>query len=260
MRAIEPTGRLRRLIVPALVTVVGVAILIGLGVWQLERRAWKHALMATLDERLSAAPVALPPAADWPSLQRAQAEFRRVTLTGTFLHDKEALVYALGSGSRGSPGGLGYRVFTPLRLADGTLVEVDRGFVPDDRKAPETRAEGQAAGPLTLAGILRWPETRPLFAPADETSKNLFFVRDPAVLAAAKGLGQGGAVAPFYVMQEAPQNPGGLPRVDRLQPNLPDNHLQYALTWFALAIALAGVFLTWAFGGRRLGGHSDRQA
>jgi surfeit locus 1 family protein len=237
----------RRLLGPALMSLVGIAVLIGLGVWQLERMVWKRALIATLTESLVADPVPLPPPAAWPGLTRQATEFRRVRLAGTFLHDKEALVYAIGSGSRTAAGGLGYRVFTPLRLDGGALVMVDRGFVPDADKAPEARAAGQVAGPVEIVAVIRWPEARPMFAPADDPVRNMWFARDPAVIAAAKGI----TIAPFYVAQESPAAPGGLPRVTRLQPNLPDNHLQYALTWFSLALALAVIFGLWAFGRRR---------
>lgn len=237
----------RRLLVPALMSLVGVAMLIGLGVWQLERMAWKRALIATLTERLAADPVPLPPPAAWPGLTREAIEFRRVRLAGEFLHDKEALVYAIGSGSRTAAGGLGYRVFTPLTLDGGRLVMVDRGFVPDADKAPEARAAGQVVGPVEIVAVMRWPEARPMFAPPDDPARNMWFARDPAVIAGHKGI----TVAPFYVEQESPPAPGGLPRVTRLQPNLPDNHLQYAITWFSLALALVVIFLVWAFGGRR---------
>lgn len=238
---------LRRLLVPGLVSLVGVAVLIGLGVWQLERMAWKRALIATLTERLAADPVPLPPPAAWPGLSREANEFRRVRVSGTFRHDKEALVYAIGSGSRTAPTGLGYRVFTPLVLAGGETVLVDRGFVPDADKAPETRAAGQVTGPLEIVALLRWPETRPTFAPADDPGRNIWFARDPAAIAAVKGL----TIPAFYLDLETPAPPGGLPRPVLLRPNLPDNHLQYAITWFSLALALAAIFLIWAFGRRK---------
>lgn len=254
MRSVEPAAApRRRLLVPAVMSLVGVALLIGLGVWQLQRREWKHALIATLDERLSAAPVALPPSSAWSGLTQKGDEFRRVRLSGTYLHDAEALVYAIGSGVRGSATGFGYLVFTPMRLADGSLVMVDRGFVPDGRKNPATRADGQVPGEVEIVGVLRWPEARPLFAPDDDPQKNIFFVRDPAMLARAKGLAGTGPLAPFYVAKESPPVPGGMPKAGPLQPHLPDNHLQYALTWFALAIGLAVIFFVWAFGGRRTG-------
>jgi surfeit locus 1 family protein len=95
---------------------------------------------------------------------------------------------------------------------------------------------------------MRWPEARSYFTPADDPAKNLWFVRDPAAIAAAKGL----SVAPFYIEQESPAAAGG-PLVGRLQPSLPNNHLQYALTWYALALVLAAVFVVWAVGNRRMG-------
>nr|WP_284701671.1 SURF1 family protein [Rhodoplanes tepidamans] len=238
---------MRRLVVPALVSLVGVAILIGLGVWQLERMAWKRALIATLTERLAAEPVALPPAAAWPGLSREANEFRRIRVSGDFLHDKEALVYAIGSGSRTAPSGLGYRVFTPLRLAGGATVLVDRGFVPDADKAPEARAAGQVSGPVEIVALMRWPESRPMFAPADDPDRNVWFARDPAAIAVTKGL----TIPAFYLDLEQPAPPGGLPRPVLLRPNLPDNHLQYAITWFSLALALAAIFVVWAFGRRK---------
>ncbi|WP_245430848.1 SURF1 family protein [Rhodoplanes roseus] len=236
----------RRLLGPAIVSLVGVTILIGLGVWQLERMAWKQALIATLTERLAAEPVPMPAPATWAGLSREATEFRRVRVTGEFLHDKEALVYAVGSGSRTATGGLGYMVFTPLKLADGRLVLVDRGFVPDADKAPEARAAGQVRGPVELVGLMRWPEQRSVFAPSDDPARNIWFARDTASIAAAKGVD----VPVFYLDLEAPPAPGGLPRPLHLQPNLPNNHLQYAITWFSLALALAVIFFVWAFGRR----------
>lgn len=237
----------RRLLGPALVSLAGVAILVALGLWQLDRMAWKRDLIATLTERLAAEPVALPPVAAWPGLSRADDEFRRVRVTGELLHDREALVYAIGSGLRTATRGLGYLVFTPLALDGGRLVMVNRGYVPDADKAPEARPAGQLTGPVEIVGVMRWPETRPMFAPGDDPTRNIWFVRDPVAIAASKGI----EVAPFYLEQESPAAPGGLPQVGRLQPNLPNNHLQYALTWFSLALALTVIFFVWAFGRRR---------
>jgi surfeit locus 1 family protein len=125
---------------------------------------------------------------------------------------------------------------------------IDRGFVPEDRKAPASRAAGQIGGMRDMTGVLRWPEQRNAFTPADEPAKNLWFVRDPESVAAAKHLG---AVAPFYVALEAPQPPGGLPRAGKLVPSLPNRHLEYAITWFGLALTLVGVFIAWLWRRRR---------
>jgi surfeit locus 1 family protein len=136
---------------------------------------------------------------------------------------------------------------TPARLADGGIVIVNRGFVPDGRQDAKSRPGGQLTGPVDIAGAMRWPDSRHWFTPNDDPAHNLWFTADPASIAAAKGLD---AVAPFYVEQETPVPPGGLPEPGRLVVDLPDNHLQYALTWFGLAAVLVGVFVSWAFTSR----------
>jgi surfeit locus 1 family protein len=226
------------LLVPVLVVF---ALLIGLGVWQIQRKAWKEGLIADLTERIAAAPQALPPAHDWPTLTADKDEYRRVRFTAQFDNSKEALVFASASGFRPdvADAGPGYWVFTPARLADGSVVMVNRGFVPDARKNPQTRQAGEVSGPVTLVGAMRWPDSRHWFTPGDDPARNLWFVRDPAAIAAAKGLS---SIAPFYVEQESPAPPGGLPQPGKLVVSLPDNHLQYALTWFGLAFVLAGVY------------------
>ncbi len=243
--------------------ILAFAILIGLGVWQIERKAWKEGLIAELTERLAAPPVALPPARDWPGLEQASDEYRRVTFTAQFDNGKEALVFASAAAFRPdiSDAGPGYWVFTPARLADGSIVIVNRGFVPDARKDPKSRPEGEVSGPIALAGVMRWPDSRHWFTPADDAAHNLWFARDPAAIAAAKALGQGSVqLAPFYVEQETPAPPGGLPQPGKLIVSLPDNHLQYALTWFGLAAVLAGVFISWALtSGRGQGAEEETE-
>jgi surfeit locus 1 family protein len=174
-------------------------------------------------------------------------EFRRVRFRAAFLQDKEALVYSAGSALRPDVSGPGYWAFTPARAPDGAVLIVNRGFVPADRRDVQTRMAGQVAGELDLVGVLRWPEARSWLTPADSPEKNLWFTRDLAGMAKAKGVER---VAPFYVELEEAVPPGGLPRAGRLTLNLPNNHLQYAITWYGLAAGLAGVFLVW-FRGRR---------
>jgi surfeit locus 1 family protein len=232
------------LLLPALLAFI---VLIGLGTWQVERKAWKEALIAALTERLAVPPQALPAPATWQSLDSASDEYRHVKFTALFDHAAEALVYGAASAFRPDVSGPGYWVFTPARLTDGSLVMVNRGFVPEDRKEPTSRSAGQVSGPVEIIGALRWPDTRHWFTPNDEAAHNLWFTRDPQAIAAAKGLG---AVAPFFVEMEAPVPPGGLPSPGKIVVNLPDNHLQYAITWYGLAAALVGVFAVWAFGSR----------
>jgi surfeit locus 1 family protein len=229
----DPAPRRRGLLVPAIVLIGALAVLVSLGTWQLERRAWKEALIAELERKLAAPAADLPPRERWPQLDAATDEFRRVKFSAEFLPDQEALVYSSGSSLRPDVKGPGYFVFSPARLAGGGIVVVDRGFVPEGKQDPGARAQGRLSGTIDIVGVLRWPEARGAFTPSDQPDKNLWFARDPLAMAAAKGWG---AVAPFYVDQEAPVAPGGLPKAGPVQPSLPNNHLQYAVTWYGLAL------------------------
>jgi len=228
------------LLIPVVLTF---AALIALGTWQIERKAWKEDLIAALTERLAAPPVALPPAAAWSTLDPARDEYRRVTFSATFDHGKETLVYAAASSFRPDVSSPGYWIFTPARLAGGGggggFVMVNRGFVPEANKDAATRAAGQIAGPAEITGVLRWPEARHWFSPADDALHNLWFTRDPFSIADVKSIR---SVAPFYVEQESPVPPGGLPQPGKLVVKLPNNHLGYAVTWYGLALVLVVVF------------------
>ena len=143
----------------SLAAAVALAILIGLGVWQLERRTWKEALIATLQQRLAATAVALPPSGQWSTLEAGRDEFLRVTFAAEFQNDEEALVYTTGSSMRSDTSGPGYWVFTPARLGDGHMVMVNRGFVPEGRQNEATRRDGAVSGRIDITGVLRWPES-----------------------------------------------------------------------------------------------------
>ena len=234
-------------LVPSIAAALALIVLVSLGVWQLQRLAWKEDLVATLAQRLAAAPVALPAPAEWPHLDAARDEFLRVTFKASLENDRESLVYTGGSSMREATGGPGYWVFTPAQLGDGALVMVNRGFVPEGRQDPATRAAGEVTGTIDMVGVLRWPEAPGLFTPNGDPARNLWFARDSDAMAAAKGL----KVAPFYVELESPDPPGGLPHAGRLQPNLPNNHFGYALTWLGLAVVLVGVYAAWLFSGWR---------
>jgi surfeit locus 1 family protein len=224
---------------------VGVTILIGLGLWQLDRRVWKQNLVLTLNTRLARAPEDLPPRASWPRLLAEGNEFARVTFPAEFLDGQEALVYTAGSPLRPDIKGPGYWVIAPAQLAGGSIVLVNRGFVPLEAKDPATRVAGNSRGTIEIVGVMRWPETRGLFTPADDVKGNVWYLRDPEAIAAAK---KWASAAPFYIDQEAPVPAGGWPKPGKLVVALPDNHLQYAITWFGLALALAGVYVVWLAG------------
>ena len=238
-------ARVRGLVGTTLTTVICVGFLIGLGVWQLHRKVWKEDLIAAMTSRLDRPPQPLPLSAQWQTLTQAANEFRRVAFVATFTPGEEALVYSPGSALRSDVKGPGYFVFAPAKLADGSTIVVDRGFVPLARKAMIGQAEGEAQGAVNVVGYLRWPEAPGMFTPAADVKGNTWFARDPAAMAATH---HWGTIAPFYVDQEAPAPAGGLPSPGKLVVNLPDNHLQYAITWFGLATALGAFYGMWVYG------------
>jgi cytochrome oxidase assembly protein ShyY1 len=128
-----------------------------------------------------------------------------------------------------------------VRIADGGIVVVNRGVVPENRSSLSTHA-GEVTGPIDITGVMRWPEPRGIFMPNDDPKLNLWFVRDHIAIAAAKGWGE---VAPFYIEMESPQPPGGLPMPMPMTAKLRNEHLQYAITWYALAGMLVVLFGFW---------------
>jgi cytochrome oxidase assembly protein ShyY1 len=227
-------------------TAVMVALFIGLGVWQLQRRVEKHALIAALDERLATAPVPLPPASQWSSLAPARDEFRRVTFTARYAHLPDAMVYASGSAVRQDISGPGTWAFMPARLASGETVVINAGFVENTMqdRAVEDRAIARLVNdqPVMLTGYLRFPAAGGPLTPAENHDKRLWFARDVSAMAKALGWGD---VAPFYIDLESPVPANGIPKPGPLQVHLKDDHMQYAITWFALAGAVVIAFGVW---------------
>ena len=232
----------KSLAVPGAFALAALAVLSGLGVWQLDRLQWKNGLIAQVAARTVAPAAPLPRESQWKNIG-ADDEYRRVTATGSFRHDREALLYTVEPDER-RPGGPGYLVLTPLALTDGSTVIVNRGFVPLDRKDPATRRQGQVAGRVSVTGLLRLPEEKRWFTPANDPGKGAWNRRDPAEIAAALRLAR---TAAFVIDADAAPNPGGLPSGGRTHLAFPNNHLQYAFTWFGLALALIGVFAAFAW-------------
>lgn len=228
------------------------ALLTGLGFWQIERGNEKHALIAALNQRLSAEPVALPPPAEWPQLNAANDEFRRVRFTATFENKPDAMIYTSSSAVRSDVKSPGAWAFLPVRLETGEQVVVNAGYVPNEmqRRAEEDRAVAPllTGKPETLTGYLRFPEHPGLLTAHQNEPKRLWFIRDVIGIAASLNWGQ---VAPFYIDLEAPVPVGDVPKPGALVPKLRDNHLQYAITWFGLALAVFGTYGFWLFGRRR---------
>lgn len=236
---------LRSLLLPTLLTLVALGVLVSLGSWQVRRLAWKEDLIAEAHSRPLQPVRDLPPAADWPSLDVSAAEYHRYRASGRFLPEKEALVFTSLPDPRGPQGGPGFWVVTPFQLAAGGIVLVNRGFVPQGRHAPGERDASLAAGLSTLTGLLRPDERRGPFTPADDPAENTFYARSIAAIATAKALPE--PVAPFTLDLVGEETPaGGLPQAGETRMQFPNNHLQYALTWYGLAVALLAVFVAYA--------------
>jgi surfeit locus 1 family protein len=229
------------MLVPGAVALAVLVVLLGLGTWQLERKAWKEALIATLDRRLNDAPIALPPPFEWTGMTPENSEFTRVRLRVVLSNGGDALVYTSGSAIRDDVKGTGYFVFSPARLPCGQQVVVNRGFVPN-------RTYPAASGPQDIVGAVRWREAGSAFVSDHDAAGDIWMVRDPAAMAQFKGWG---AVAPFYIEQEAPVPPGGLPHPAPLKVQLRNDHLQYAITWYGLAAVLVVMFVVWTVRRRR---------
>lgn len=209
------------------------ALLVGLGAWQLQRLAWKRDLLATVEAHMSAPPLALPAEVADP----AALDFRRVSASGRFAHGRE--LYLAGRNRRGRPG---VHVVTPLLREGGAAVLVNRGWVPLDKKDPASRAAGQVSGTVTVTGIARVPRPPGMFVPENDPAKGFWMTVDIAAMAAAARVAP---VLPVIVEADATPNPGGLPIGGVTRIDYRNDHLQYALTWFALAVALVIIFVVY---------------
>ncbi|WP_157014985.1 SURF1 family protein [Mesorhizobium xinjiangense] len=224
------------------------AVLVALGTWQVQRLAWKEGLLATIDGRVHSPPLPLGEVeAQFDTT--GDVEYQPVTAKGRFVHDAERHFFATHHGASG------YYVYTPLALDDGRYVFVNRGFVPYDRKDAATRTEGQVDGPVGITGLARNPlaEKPSSLVPDNEPAKNIFYWKDRDRMAATSGLPGDARVLPFFIDADDTPNPGGLPVGGVTIINLPNSHLQYALTWYGLAAALVAVLGTYLWRNRKSG-------
>jgi surfeit locus 1 family protein len=236
-------SRLRHagLIWPTAFGAVALAVLLGLGTWQLQRKQWKEGLIAKIAQRVKAPPIRLAADGQLAATPSGDLEYLHVGIEGRFHHDRERYLYAPAKS------GLGWHVYTPLELQpDGRIVWVNRGFVPDERRDPATRRQGHPPGKVEVTGIVRVPHGRTAFTPDNDVARNLWYWPD---VAAMHGSAFGGAtppVLPFWVDADAAADPAGLPRGGVTRLDLPNRHLEYALTWYGLALTLIGVYTAFA--------------
>lgn len=211
------------------------ATFVALGVWQVQRLAWKTELIAQVDARVHAAPVPAPGPEAWPTVSRERDQYRRVMVRGVFLHDRETRVQAV------TDLGAGAWVMTPMRTDRGFTVLVNRGFVPPERRDPATRAAGQATGPQTVVGLVRLSEPGGGFLRRNDPNTDRWFSRDVDAIAEARGLSD---VAPYFIDADVTANPGGWPRGGLTVIRFANSHLVYALTWFGMAaLTLVGLWV-----------------
>ncbi len=218
---------------PTVFSLPTLLICLALGAWQIERLFWKQDLIARREAAVAAAPVPVP-----KDLTEAhELEFHHVIAEGVFLNDKEIFLGATSEGGR-----QGYQILTPLLEPGGRIVFVNRGYIPAELRDPAKRSAGQVAGTVRVHGLLRLPPAgKPnWFLPDNRPDLNYWFWVDLPAMAAADKLDR---AAPFYIDADATPNPGGWPKGGVTRLTLTNNHLQYAVTWFSLAVALIVVYV-----------------
>ncbi|MGQ0664728.1 MAG: SURF1 family protein [Pseudomonadota bacterium] len=220
-------------LVPTLIAVPAILALLGLGTWQWARLVEKNAINALRLERMSGPAIPVPASGE----VAADVEFRLVAVTGVFLHDRELKLHA-----RSRRGNAGYHVVTPLVREHGPPVLISRGWVPYERKDAASRPQGQAAGPVTVEGVLRRDSRRGWLAPDNAPARNEWFWYDLPEMAGAAGVA---GLAPYYIEAGPAPNPGGFPLGGQTVMRLPNDHLEYALTWYALAVAMAVIYIVY---------------
>ena len=213
----------------------GLAVLVGLGFWQLKRLEWKQGLIAQIEARTKGPPITLEDAVALAG-QGRDLSYYRVRVDGRFHHAKERYLYAV------SEGRVGWHVIAPLETEDGDIVLVDRGFVPDELRDPSARALGQVENVVTVTGIARSPETQTLFTPDNEPKVNRWFWRDLGGMARSMFPAGTIDVAPFFLDADKSEVPGFWPEGGQTRLEIPNNHLQYAITWFLLGACLLTVY------------------
>ncbi len=216
---------------PTVISVPALIVLLALGTWQMNRLVWKEGLIRAFAERVGAEALTTAP----PGGALDDLEYRRVRLSGRYLNDQEMFLAGRTFNGRG-----GWAILTPFRSDDGALVIVDRGWVPLDRKDPRTRQQSLIEGPATVEGLIRRPNLRTYFTPENEPDKNLWFSADVQAMAKKAGLPE---VRPYLIEGLRQAIPGGFPVGGEIQVALRNDHLQYAITWYSLAIALVVIYV-----------------
>ncbi len=246
--------KLRPLLWPTLFSLPVFLLCVGLGMWQMERREWKRDILDRIAVNQAAPAMTLDGLLQGDPLRH---EYGKVRVAGTFLHDKEFFLAA-----RSLKNKVGMHVVTPLRTDDGRIVLFDRGWIASEAKDPVKRAAGQVAGRVELTGIVRRNQERRQFAPENAPDKNVWFHVDVPLMREMAGATPNPALDRFFLDADATSNPGGAPVGGQTRLDIPNDHLQYAITWFLIALALVGVYLSyhWQQGRLEVGGRTGGPA
>lgn len=233
------------LVAPTLLSLVGLVVLIGLGNWQMARKAWKDGLVRQIETRVKSAPIAFGDALAIATKDREEIAYRPVTVTGRFSHDKEMYFYAPDQKK-----GPGVHVYAPLEYADKQVVWVNRGYVRDPFIARDKRADSVTDEEVTVIGLVRLaPSETSVFTPKSDLPNRRFFWRDLSNMHATAFDKTEIAAAPFFVevtSDGAPKFENG-PEAGVTRLKLSNRHLEYAVTWYGLACTLIGVYLAFAW-------------
>src|SRR5260370_34614728 len=209
--------KLRPALWPTLISLPIFVVSLGLGIWQMERRAWKHDILDRIAANQAAPPITLDELLRGDQLR---FEYGRVKVAGTFLHDKEFYLAA-----RSLKNTVGLQVVTPLKTDDGRVVLFDRGWIPQEKKDPARRTEGQLAGKVELAGIVRRTQEQRQFAPDNVPERNVWFHVDVPLMRSMAGGKPDPQLDTFFLEADATPHPRGLAVGVQTRVHTPDDHL-----------------------------------
>lgn len=233
----------KKLFLPTLIFVPTLCCLLLLGRWQLDRKHWKEELLSAISLRTASLPQDLEIFLKKHKTTQTQdvtasLDYYSIRVRGSFLHDKELYLYAPDPNL-----GAGYHVYTPLMVNNtDTILIVNRGYVPENKKDPQSRKEGQISGEVEITGLLRSPGKQGLFVPDNNPAQNLWFWRDLGGMIHKSFKDPLPKTYPFFLetLQEAS---GGLPKGRATLLEFPNRHLEYAITWFGLAFVLSSIYV-----------------
>ena len=206
-------------------------ILLGLGSWQVDRLFWKQGLIEQRQVQAHMAPIPVP----IDMVVKPEMAFRAAFAEGRYLNDQEKYLMA-----RTQRGNVGFQLITPLEQEDGRIILINRGWVPADNRDPKTRPQSLIEGPVHVTGVLRLPKTRHWVQPENEPLSNQWFYVDVDHMAEDTGAD---LASRYYLELDETEIPGGLPIGGQAKIDLPNNHLQYAITWYSLALSLIVIFI-----------------